>query len=460
MASTTASFITTNPATNQTLQQYSIMSQQQVLDIAKATNHSQKKWSVLTPTQRAPYFIKLAAVLRQHAQRYATMMTNEMGKPITESLAEIEKCAVLAQAIAQHGPAWLKPESLQVDGKEHLVTFEPLGTIFLIMPWNFPFWQPFKVALPPLMAGNAIVLKHASNVTGSSLCVEEAFHLAGFPEQIFRSVICDHNTSNTLIASDDIAACSLTGSVGAGAKVASESGKHIKKMVLELGGSDPHIVLADADIEKAAQGAVKGRTSNAGQVCIGSKRFIVHKAVADQFSTRFAELMHQIKVGNPLDPETQMGPLVNEQAVKDMEQFVADAVANGAKILAGGKRLNRPGFFFQPTLLANTKPNMTSVCTETFGPIAPIIIVESDDEAIKIANQTEFGLGASIWTKDLEKGKSLASKINAGAVFINSISKSHPLLPIGGMKKSGYGRELSHYGIKEFVNIKTINVYE
>ena len=451
---------TVNPATQQVLKTYALMSQDHVLNIAKDVTKAHLQWSALTPSQRAPYFLKLAAILRKNSQHYATLMTNEMGKPITESIAEIEKCAVLSETLAHKAPQWLEPEHLNVDGKEHLITFESLGTVFIIMPWNFPFWQPAKVALSPLIVGNTIILKHASNVTGSSLAFEDAFIQAGFPKNVFRSVVCDHQTSSALIASDDVAACSLTGSVGAGSKIAAEAGKHIKKLVLELGGSDPHIVLADADVEKAAQGAAKGRTFNAGQVCIGSKRFIVHKAVADTFSHRVAELMKQIRVGDPLDPKTEMGPLVNEQAVKDMEAFVADAVAKGAKVLAGGKRIsNLKGCYFEPTLLSNTNPTMNAVCNETFGPVAPIIVVNSDEEAIKIANQTEFGLAASLWTKDLEKGKKLARQINAGAVFINSISKSHPLLPIGGIKKSGYGRELSHYGIKEFVNIKTINVY-
>ncbi len=456
----TPTITTINPATELPLHSYPLMSQQQVLTIVEEVHKAQQNWSSLTPSQRSPYFLKLAAILRKNTNHYATLMTNEMGKPITESLAEVEKCAVLAETIAQQGPIWLQPESLHADGKEHLITFEPLGTIFIIMPWNYPFWQPAKVALPPLMAGNSIILKHASNVTGSSLAFEDAFIQAGFPKNVFRSIICDHQISNALIAHDNIAACSLTGSVSAGSKVASESGKHIKKMVLELGGSDPFIVLADADIEKAVHAALKARTSNAGQVCIGSKRFIVHKSVADNFSKHFAQLIKQLKIGDPLNPQTQMGPLVNAQAVKDMEEFVTDAVHKGAKVLAGGKRLDRKGFFFEPTVLTNTTPQMNAVCTETFGPIAPIIVVENDDEAIQIANQTEFGLSASLWTQDLKKAKHLAHKINAGAIFINSISKSHPLLPIGGIKKSGYGRELSHYGIKEFVNIKTINVYE
>jgi len=451
-------FSTINPATEQPISEYHIMPESEALSIAKSTALAFQQWKELPLQKRLQFVKKLALVLRKNKQKYAELMTKEMGKVITQSLAEVEKCASLCDTLVEKAEVWLKEEEITADGKQHLITFEPLGTILIIMPWNYPFWQVIKVGLPPLVAGNAILLKHARNVTGSSLAIEQAFLEAGFPKDIFRSLIIDHDTTSALIASDVVQAVSLTGSVGAGSKIAAEAGKHIKKTVLELGGSDPFIVLDDADVEKAALGATHGRISNTGQMCIGAKRFIVHKKVADRFSQLFAKNMAKLKMGDPLKPETEIGPLVNKQAVMDMEYFVQDAIQKGATIAAGGKR-REPGCYFEPTVITNTKPTMKVITEETFGPLAPVIIVNSDDEAIDIANISEFGLNASIWTNDVKRGEKIARKINVGGVFVNSTSKSHPLLPLGGIKKSGYGRELSHYGIKEFVNIKPINIY-
>ncbi len=453
-------FTTINPATEEVLATYELMSSEAILSIARQSRTAFDSWKKLSFTEKSPYFLKLASVLREHIQKYAELITKEMGKPITESLAEVEKCASLAEELITLAPQWLREEEVHAGGKKHLITFEPLGSLFIIMPWNFPFWQPFKVALPPLIAGNTIILKHARNVTGSSLAIEDAFRKAGFPEHVFRSVIADHEGSERLIASPDIAACSLTGSVAAGSQIALLAGKYLKKAVLELGGSDAHIILDDADVEQAAQGAVKGKIYNAGQVCIGSKRFIVHRKIADAFISRFGELMESVIVSNPLDKKSQMGPLVNAQAVQDMERFIADAVQRGAVIVAGGKRKQGKGFFFEPTVLGNVTEQMNVSCQEVFGPVAPVLVVDSDDEAVRIANSSEFGLNASVWTKNLTRGEMIARKLDCGGVFINANSKSHFLLPLGGVKKSGFGRELSSYGIKEFVNIKTINTYE
>ena len=453
-------FKSVNPATEEVIAEYDLMTSEKALSFAKDSDNAFLKWKNLDVPQRAQYFRKLAAVLRKNKEKYAKTMTLEMGKPINESISEVEKCAYLAEVLADNAGKWLADEEVNADGKKHIITFEPLGPIYIIMPWNFPFWQPFKVALPPIIAGNTIILKHASNVTGSALAVEEAFIEAGFPENVFRTLIIDHETSSKLIESEYVKACSLTGSVGAGANIASESGKNIKKIVLELGGSDPFIVLEDADINAAVKGAVLGRTLNAGQVCIGSKRIIVHKKIVEEFTKKFSDAMKNLIVGNPLDTKTQVGPLANEKAVKAMEAFVADAVSKGANVAAGGKRIKGKGYFFEPTVLTNITQEMDAVCNEVFGPVAPIIIVNSEEEAIKTAKNSEFGLSASIWTADLAKGEKIARKLETGAVFINSISKSHPMLTIGGIKKSGFGRELSHHGIKEFVNIKGINIYQ
>ncbi len=453
------SFTTVNPADGTVLNRYDLMDDQEALEIAQLTSLAQKRWNELPLSSRLKFIKKLADVLRENKKQYAELISKEMGKVITESLAEVEKCALLCDVLIDHAEDWLKEEELSAGGKRNIITFEPLGTLFMVMPWNYPFWQVFKVGLPPLVAGNSLLLKHARNVTSSSLMIEEILRKSGFPENIFRSVVIGHQTASRLIESDYVQAVSVTSSVGAGANIASEAGKQIKKTVLELGGSDPFIVLEDADIDKAVLGAKLGRTSNAGQVCIGAKRFIVHKNIAKEFTQKFAEMMNRLIVGDPLAKNTEVGPLVDAKAVEEMELFVKDAVDKGAKLLAGGKR-KEPGFYFLPTVLSNTSKDMRVLSEETFGPIAPIIIAEDDEEAIKIANDSEFGLSASIWTRDLERGEKIARKIHAGGVFINSISKSHPLLPIGGTKKSGYGRELSHHGIKEFVNIKPINIYE
>ena len=453
-------FRTMNPATGEFLSEYSLMPSQEALMIAEKSEKAFGKWRHLKIADRAKYFRHLAQVLRDNKREYAETMTKEMGKPITESLAEVEKCAYLAEVLVENAEKWLADEEVIADGRKHTITFEPLGPVFIIMPWNFPFWQAFKVGLPPIISGNTILLKHATNVTGSALNIEDAFIKAGFPHDIFRTVIIDHETSSMLIESSHIKACSLTGSVGAGADIARKSGNNLKKVVLELGGSDPFIVLDDADIGAAAKGAVLGRTLNAGQVCIGSKRIIVHEAIAEEFIRKFSELMGRLVVGDPLKPETQVGPLASEKAAQAMESFVHDAVQKGAVVAVGGKRAKLGGAFFEPTVLTNVSDDMNAVCSEVFGPIAPIITVENDEEAVRVANNTEFGLSASLWTKDPARGERIARQLETGSVFINSISKSHPMLPIGGIKKSGFGRELSHYGIKEFVNIKTLNFYE
>jgi len=451
-------FKTINPATEEVLNEYNLMPKEEALAVAEKSNKAFNKWKNLSISERGKYFKKLAQILRDNKQEYAEMMTKEMGKPITESLSEVEKCAYLADVLIENAEKWLAEEEINADGKKHLITFEPLGAVFIIMPWNFPFWQPLKVGLPPIIAGNTIILKHSSNVTGSALEIEEVFNKAGFPEDIFRTVIIDHETSSEIIASKYVKACSFTGSVAAGRDIAQKAGSHGKKIVLELGGSDPFIVLEDADMESAAKGAVLGRTLNAGQVCIGSKRIIVHEKIAEEFTKKFSELMSNLIVGDPLNLKTQIGPLVNEKAVQDMENFVKDAVKKGAVITAGGKKAK--GFYFEPTVLINVDDNMDVACNEVFGPVAPVIIAKNDEDAVRIANNSEFGLSASLWTNDLAKGERLARKLETGSVFINSISKSHALLPIGGTKNSGFGRELSHYGIKEFVNVKTINLYE
>ncbi|HQT45232.1 MAG TPA: aldehyde dehydrogenase family protein, partial [Candidatus Micrarchaeota archaeon] len=442
------------------LAKYRIMDTQEALGIAQKAHAACAGWKKTTFKQRSDLFKSLAKVLGENKQEYAEMITREMGKVIRESLAEVEKCAWLAETLATDGEGWLKEEQINAGGKKHVITFEPLGTVYLIMPWNYPFWQPFKVALLPMFAGNTIILKHAKNVTGSSLLIEESFIKAGFPKDVFRSVVIGHETSDALIDSMSVQAVSLTGSVASGMGVAARAGKNIKKTVLELGGSDPFIVLEGADIGKAAKAAVSGRMGNSGQVCIGAKRIIVQKSIAEEFTKEFAANVAMLRQGDPMDPETDIGPLVDDKSLADMESFVEDAMGKGARIISGGERLAGKGSFYKPTIIAHTSEGMRALKEEVFGPVVPIIIVEGADEAVGVANDTVFGLGASVWTRDLEKGEAIARRLECGGVFINHISSSHPLLPLGGIKMSGYGRELSHIGIKEFVNAKPISIYE
>ncbi len=451
---------THNPATGEILETYTQISSDEAVALAKEVALAQKKWGTVSVADRAPYFLQLARVLKKNRDVYATTITKEMGKPIKESRAEVEKCAWLAEYLADHGGEWLKEKEVVADGKKHVIVYDPLGVILLVMPWNYPFWQAMKVGLPPLFAGNTMLLKHASNVSGCSLALQDAFREAGFPDNVFRSMIIDHTHIPDLFASNFVHAGSLTGSERAGASFAESAGRHVKKVVLELGGSDPFIVFPDADVTLAAKAAVKGRFSNSGQVCIAAKRIFVHESIVDAFTKIFVQEVEALRVGDPLDETTDIGPLVHDKAVQDMEAFVANAVEQGATLLTGGKRHALGKTYFEPTVFGQAKTDMAMVCQEVFGPIAPIVSFTSEEEVIAWANESVYGLSASVWTKDVVFGERIARQLETGSVFINSPSKSDPRLPIGGIKRSGFGRELSEFGIREFVNVKTVNVYE
>jgi len=453
-------FKTINPASGETIRTWQTMDSAKVWEIARLTQTAFRKWRGLTVAERIPHFEKLAAVLRENRDDWAVLITTEMGKPITEARAEIEKCAWMTEVYAANAEAWLADEKVAVDGRSHTVIFQPLGVVFSIMPWNYPFWQALRFAVPGLLAGNASLLKHASNVTGCAFAIEEAFVKAGFPADVFRTIVPDYETVSDLIASDIVQGVSLTGSTGVGRHIGAEAGRNLKKVVLELGGSDPFIVLEDADIDFTARGAVAGRMLTAGQSCIASKRFIVVREIAEAFAARFTELMTELKVGDPRDESTQVGSLVNPAAVTELEEQLAQSVALGARILCGGQKIPGPGCFYPPTVVTDTRPGMRLVDEEVFGPIAPIIIVNDEAEAVALANASEFGLGGSVWTRDLVRGERLAREVDSGTLFVNSITKSDPRMPFGGVKNSGLGRELSHYGLKEFVNVKGINVYD
>ncbi len=453
-------FHTINPATEEIIDEYELMPQERVLEVAKKSSHAFNEWKKLGVSERSKYFRKLARVLRANKEKYSKIMTAEMGKPIKQSLSEVEKCAWTAEVYADNAEKWLEEENVIADGEKHFVAFEPLGTILAIMPWNFPFWQAFRFGIPTLIAGNTAILKHSNQVPQCALAIEESFNEAGFPDFVFKSIITDHESVGELLKSDLIHGVSLTGSTAAGSRIAEIAGRNLKKVVLELGGSDPFIVLEDSDIELAAKNAVSGRTLNSGQSCIAAKRFIVAKEIAGQFSGKFSEYTEALVVGDPMDMKTDVGPLVNKEGLMQIELQVQDAISKGAKVLCGGKKPDRKGYFYMPTVLSNTKSNMKVVSEEVFGPVAPVIVVENEEEAVKIANNSEYGLGASIWTKNEAKGLQMAKKLEVGDVFINSIVKSDPRMPFGGVKKSGIGRELSKYGLKEFVNAKGYNIYE
>ena len=398
----------------------------------------------------------VAGVLRADKSRYAALLTSEMGKPIVEAEAEIEKCAWTASWFAENGARLLADEPIESTGTESYVRFQPLGVILAVMPWNFPFWQAFRAALPALTAGNVMLLKHSSNVPQSALAIEEVFREAGVPEGIFQTLLIGSAAVERLISDHRVAGVTLTGSEKAGASVAEAAGRALKKTVLELGGSDPFIVLADANVEAAAAVACRARNQNNGQSCIAAKRFIVEEPVADEFEERFTRAVAALKVGNPMDRSNQVGPLSRADLVEDLQRQVDESVRLGARAVTGGKRIAGEGYYFEPTVLTSVRSGMPAYHEETFGPVAAVIRVKDADEALRIANDTDFGLGSNLWTSDIERGKRLAEQVEAGLVFINGMVASDARLPFGGVKRSGYGRELSEYGIKEFTNIQTI----
>jgi succinate-semialdehyde dehydrogenase/glutarate-semialdehyde dehydrogenase len=397
-----------------------------------------------------------AGVLRADKARFAALLTAEMGKPIVEAEAEIEKCAWTANWFAENGERLLADEPIDSTGTESYVRFQPLGVILAVMPWNFPFWQAFRAALPALTAGNVMLLKHSSNVPQSAIAIEEVFREAGVPEGVFQTLLIGSAAVERVISDRRVAGVTLTGSDKAGELVAATAGKALKKAVLELGGSDPFIVLADADLETAATVACRARNQNNGQSCIAAKRFIVEESVADEFEQRFTRAVAALKVGNPMDRGNQVGPLARGDLVDDLERQVNESVRLGAKAVTGGKRIAGEGYYFEPTVLTNVKPGMPAYNEETFGPVAAVIRVKDADDALRVANDTEYGLGSNIWTSDVERAKKLAEQVEAGLVFINGMVASDARLPFGGVKRSGFGRELSEYGIKEFTNIQTV----
>lgn len=445
-----------NPANGTDIRSFVLQSDADIESALSAAAKAQKEWKKKPVAERAKLLTNIAAVLRDGKDKYAEMIVREMGKPLVEAEGEVEKCAYNCDFYAAHAASYLADEAVPSNATESVVAFDPLGVVLAIMPWNYPFWQYFRFAAPALAAGNGAILKHANNVPECALAVQEVMEKAGVPVGLTATLIIDNSKVARIIADDRIAAITLTGSTEVGAIVASQAGKALKKQVLELGGSDPFIVLADADLEAAAETAVKARYINVGQSCVNAKRFIVDETIADRFVELFVEKAAALKIGDPMERDTKIGPMARANLRDTLHSQVERSIAQGAVLKLGGKPVEGDGFYYPPTVLDNVKPGMVAFCEETFGPVAAIIRVNSVEEAITVANDTEFGLGAALWTSNVDAAKVLSRDIDAGAVFINGMTASDPRYPFGGIKRSGYGRELGVYGIREFVNIKTV----
>ncbi|MGE0821213.1 MAG: NAD-dependent succinate-semialdehyde dehydrogenase [Candidatus Binatia bacterium] len=445
-----------NPATEEILATFDYSSPAEVEKILAAARDAFGPWRRTFISDRARLMRAAASCLRERQSRLAQIITAEMGKPLREAEAEVAKCAWTCEFFAEHGQYFLGDRFIKSQASQSYIQFTPLGTILAIMPWNYPLWQVIRFAAPALMAGNTAILKPALNVPQCALATEEIFRDSGFPEGVFRTVFVSEPNAMLLIKDPRIAAVTLTGSDGAGSQVAAVAGQMIKKTVLELGGSDPFIVLADADLDTAVETGMRARFQNAGQSCVAAKRFLIVETVYDEFQQRFVAAVEHLRVGDPNDRDTDVGPLARADLREHLEQQVLQSVAQGAQLVVGGKRPQSRGYFFAPTVLNNVGPQAPAFHEEVFGPVASLIKVRDVDEAVALANQSPYGLGASLWTTDLSLARGLAREIEAGQIFINGRVASDPRLPFGGIKRSGYGRELSDYGIQEFTNIQTV----
>ena len=449
---------TVNPATEEIIQEYEVMTKEQIIEKVKKGQNTFQNWK-RDSSKRTDLLHDFANELRKDKENLAMTATKEMGKAIKEARSEVEKCAWVIEYYADNGQIFSTDEVVNTDARKTVIKFQPTGVIGSIMPWNFPYWQALRFAAPSLMIGNTIVLKPASATMQCGIEIEKAFNKAGLPGGVFQTLVGDSTIAESLIDSD-VNAVTFTGSVPVGAKVAQRATSQLKKTVLELGGSDPFIVCEDADVEKASSGAIKGRFINCGQSCIASKRFIVVKKVANEFIERFVQKTEKLKVGDPFSDETDLGPLVNAGGLKKIDSQVKASIKEGAEVLTGGEQTGKKGYFFKPTILKNVHPKMSIAQEEVFGPVAPIIVANDEAEAIELANDSEYGLGASIWTQDLDKAERFSSSVESGIVSVNNVVASDPRVPFGGVKKSGFGRELSRYGMLEFVNIKSVRFYD
>lgn len=450
------SYQSINPFSGETLLRLDAWStaerEQALAQVAQAT----PGWAATPLAERCALLRRLGAVIRAQREDLALLITLEMGKRITESRAEVDKCAVLCDYYAERAPAFLADEIIATEAGKSLVAYQPLGTVLAIMPWNFPLWQVLRFAVPALVAGNTGLLKHASNVPQCALAIERVIREAGFPAGVFRALLIEAKEVAAVIADARVHAVTLTGSEAAGRAVAACAGQHLKKSVLELGGSDPFVVLADADLDLTVAQALTARFQNAGQTCIAAKRFIVVEAVAEVFISRYVAAIEQLRLGDPLDEATTLAPLARPDLRAELHRQVQASIAAGALLKTGGAMLDGPGNFYQATLLDRVTPDMPACTEELFGPVACVVRARDEEHALRLANGTPYGLGASVWTRDAARGEAFARALQAGSAFVNAIVKSDPRLPFGGVKASGYGRELSHHGLREFVNAKTL----
>jgi succinate-semialdehyde dehydrogenase/glutarate-semialdehyde dehydrogenase len=448
-----------NPTTGETLEKYEETSPDEIMRRLEKAHQAFRAWRRTSFSERAQLMRKVSRALTENKGQYARTMALEMGKPIAAGQAEIEKCVWACEYYADHAEKMLQPEIIKTDARKSFVTFNPLGVILAIMPWNYPFWQVFRHAAPGLMAGNGVILKHASNVPGCAVAIEDIFTKAGFPEYLFQNFLMSSQRVADLIEHPAITAVTLTGSTTAGRAVAEKAGKMLKKTVLELGGSDPYLVLEDADLDKTVEACVTSRLLNSGQSCIAAKRFVVVEAVRRQFEQMLVDQMHAKRMGDPLDEAVEIGPQARFDLRDNLHQQVIKSISKGAGCLLGGEIPEVPGAFYPATVLGNVGKGMPAYEEEIFGPVAAVIPVKNEKEAVQVANDSSFGLGAAVFTRDTERGEHIAANhLEAGNCFVNAFVKSDPRLPFGGIKESGYGRELSHWGLKEFVNIKTVYI--
>ena len=448
-----------NPATGNTLQSFVEMTEDKVNAIVECVHGAFNGWRKTSLSFRAERMKKVAHLLRDGKEEFGTLMTEEMGKPFKQSIAEVEKCAWVCEYYADNAEKFLANKDIATEASNSFVSYQPIGIVLAVMPWNFPFWQVFRFAAPALMAGNAGILKHASNVQGCAQMIEDIFTAADFPDNLFKNLVIGSDKVENVIRNPLVQAVTLTGSTPAGKAVASLAGSMLKKTVLELGGSDPYVILEDADLDHAVNACIAGRMLNTGQSCIAAKRFIVVEPCLAEFTDKVANKIKDMNIGDPLDLTMDIGPMVNVSARDELHQQVIASINKGAVLVTGGIVPEEPGSFYPPTLLVDVMPGMPAFDDELFGPVAVILAANDEEQALELANQTKFGLGAAVFTADIEKGKKIATEVlEAGCCFVNDFVKSDPRLPFGGIKESGYGRELSEFGIHEFVNIKTVVV--
>ncbi|MBD8122795.1 NAD-dependent succinate-semialdehyde dehydrogenase [Pseudomonas lutea] len=446
-----------NPATGELIATYPFQTQSEVEQLLDANGAAFRLWRATPMAERVLAYRRLAATLRERSESFAALITAEMGKTLGAARGEVEKCAATIEWIADNGPAILADEPVKVEGEDEVhVSFLPIGTVLAVMPWNFPLWQVIRASGPIMLSGNGFMLKHAPNVMGSAYALQEAYESAGFPKGLFTNLIADNETVARTIEDPRIAAVTLTGSMRAGSAVAATAGKALKKSLLELGGSDAFMVLADANIDLAVKAAVEARFQNAGQVCLAAKRFILEAPIAEQFTRKFVAAVEQLKVGDPLDSANNVGPMARADLRDELDGQVQRTLAAGATLLLGGHKIDGPGNFYAPTVLGDVAPGMAAFDEETFGPVAAITVAANAEDAIVLANTSDYGLGGSLWTQDIARAQRIARRLETGGVFINGFPATNARIPVGGVKKSGYGRELSHFGLREFTNAQAV----